>query len=164
MIYNTLCDIAHHGTILLLLYGPFCIYLSIKTIYDNVEIIKDNDATTYNYYHMNFANISWFHYYFFLDACFYLYLQCVKYFGNIARKPLDYVNDTFPLQRRERVFQYLLNYVINHNVDEGQEWLSNWFLDKTRCITPSYSDLGKLNILDFFAYAFFRQKVYRKSR
>ena len=158
MIYNILCDIAHHGTVLLLLYGPFCIYLSIKTIYDNVEIIKDNDATTYNYYYMNFANISWFQYYFFLDACFYLYLQCVKYFGNIARKPLDYVNDTFPLQRRERVFQYLLNYVINHNVDEGQEWLSNWFLDKTRRITPSYSDLGKLNILDFFAYAFFRQK------
>ena len=42
MIYNILCDIAHHGTVLLLLYGPFCIYLSIKTIYDNVDIIKDN--------------------------------------------------------------------------------------------------------------------------
>jgi pimeloyl-ACP methyl ester carboxylesterase len=152
ILYKLFCDVAHTGTILLLLYGPFCIYTTILTLYNNT---KFNGNT--NHYIVHFQNIPWYNYYFFFDANFYLYLLFVKYYGNITSKPLPYINDTFPLHRRRRVFRYLLEFVHSQSVAQGQAWITNWFLDETRRIAPAYTELGMPNILDFFAYLFFRQ-------
>ena len=133
--------------LLLRAFGPFCI---LKTVFKVFSLTASNQER------WSFALVAFdagraADVYFAIEGLFYIYLSSyLKHYYNFSVTPLSFEDQRFPKERRKKVFQRFFCFLKRIGKDEGQLFVSNWFLG---C---DYNLLGRENVLEFVAFAFFK--------